>query len=108
MRKESLMFVTTVSAFFASSLTQSIPHCDTTPPPPSPVPGVPIPSVPIPSVPIPDGRPVLCPGVAREGEARQAGRQAGRRVRLSRSMGERPGAGLPVTCAPCAFLLFAE
>lgn len=64
------MFVATVSAFFTSRLTQSIPRCDT-----APLPLLLPRGVSVPSVPVSGGRPEPWAG---EGGGREAGRQAGR------------------------------
>lgn len=97
------MFVATVSAFFTSRLTQSIPRCDT-----APLPLLLPQGVSVPSVPVSGGRPEPCRGLAREGEERQAGRQVGQAGQALPRAGGRSGAAPPVTCAPCALLLFAE
>lgn len=99
------MFVATVSAFFTSRLTQSIPRCDA-----APLPLLLPRGVSIPSVPVSGGRgwPEPCPGLAREGEQRQAGRQVGQVGQALPRVGGRSGAAPTVMCAPCALLLFAE
>lgn len=93
------MFVATVSAFFTSRLTQSIPCCDT-----APLPLLLPQGVSVPSVPISGGRPEPCRGLAREGEERQAGRQVGQAGQALPRAGGRSGAAPSSdVCPVCSF-----